>query len=197
MKIKVIILTIAILVTSQLIFCKNNEKGEKQMKVALIYSSKTGTTSEIATFMKKCIEKKGCTVDLITAGKQVNLKNYQAVIVGSSIYMGKWNKEASRFIEQNQNSLKSIPVAYFSVGMSFDKTDEKSLQQINQYLEKERKLVQPIMEGRFLGRMDFSKLNFFQRMISKMVGAKEEDKRDWKAIEAWTDSFLQKAEAKQ
>lgn len=44
----------------------------------------------------------------------------------------------------------------------------------------------PLSEGRFLGRLDYSKLNFFQRSICRIMKAKEGDRRDWKAISKWT-----------
>lgn len=166
-------------------------KGEKKMKIAIIYSSKTGSTLEIVQFMKTVLEKKNAIVEIKKASDSIQLKSYQAIMIGSPIYMGRWNKEATSFIEKNQAELKNMPIAYFSVGMSFDKKDAKSLEQIEKYLEKERSLVKPLSEGRFMGRMDFSKLNFFQRMISKMVGAKEEDKRNWKAIQLWSEEFLE------
>ncbi len=167
-------------------------KGEKTMKkyICIIYSSKTGSTAEIAEYMKNTIIEKDYQVDLKKVSDPIDLKQYQAIIIGSPIYMGQWNKDASTFIEQHQTDLKKMPLAYFSVGMSFDKKDKKSLDQIEKYLEKERSMVNPICEGRFLGRIDFSKLNFFQKLISKMVGAKEEDKRDWKAIKNWTEDYL-------
>lgn len=167
-------------------------KGDKKMnqKICVVYSSKTGSTAEIAIFIKNTLANHGIESDVKKASEQVNLNAYKAVIIGSPIYMGRWNKEASQFIEIHQNELKKIPVAYFAVGMSFDKTDAKNLETIKKYLEKERQMVKPISEGHFLGRMDFKKLSFFQRIVSKIVGAKEEDKRNWNAIKQWTESFI-------
>jgi menaquinone-dependent protoporphyrinogen oxidase len=33
--------------------------------------------------------------------------------------------------------------------------------------------------------MDFKRLSFLDRLIAKMVGAIEEDRRDWGAIKQW------------
>jgi menaquinone-dependent protoporphyrinogen oxidase len=40
----------------------------------------------------------------------------------------------------------------------------------------------------FEGKMDFSRLSFLDRFIAKMVGAVEEDNRDWERIHAWANT---------
>lgn len=38
--------------------------------------------------------------------------------------------------------------------------------------------------------MNFARLSFLDRLIARMVGAIEEDRRDWTAIKAWAEETL-------
>jgi menaquinone-dependent protoporphyrinogen oxidase len=161
------------------------ERELKMGKVLIVYSSKTGSTGEIAGFMKQEFEKNGVSVDLRRVKEVKNLVHYDKIVIGSPIYMGKWNTEATDFLKSNKAVLDKKKCYFFLVAMSAGDPDPKKSEQTEKYLEKERTIVKPRLEGRFAGRIDFKKLNLFHRMISKMVGAKEEDRRNWKAIAEW------------
>jgi menaquinone-dependent protoporphyrinogen oxidase len=46
-------------------------------------------------------------------------------------------------------------------------------------------LITPKDEVFFAGKIDFSKMTFLEKMMSKTVKAVEEDRRDWAAINNW------------
>jgi menaquinone-dependent protoporphyrinogen oxidase len=58
------------------------------------------------------------------------------------------------------------------------------------YLDKVRPLLRDHEEVYFQGNMDFSRLSFLDRMIAKMVKAKEADNRDWESIHSWVPEIL-------
>jgi menaquinone-dependent protoporphyrinogen IX oxidase len=58
-------------------------------------------------------------------------------------------------------------------------------------LEKERAMVAPVSEGRFSGKMDSGKLNFFFKMMMKMMKAKDADHRDWDKIREWVSEVAE------
>lgn len=162
---------------------------EKKMKILVLYSSQTGTTREIAEFMAQEIGKAGHQADVTHCSEAQNLKTYDAIIIGAPVYAGKWKAEAGTFVKNNADLLKVIPHAYFMVGTSFD--GKASPAEMRAILAKERELCPPVSEGRFMGRLDYSRLNVFQRMICKMMKAPEGDFRDWKAISEWTRETVQ------
>jgi len=163
-------------------------------KILIVVASKAGSTAEIAKFMSDELNKAGANSVVQTLDKVQSLAGYDAVIVGSPIYMGKWLSEARDFVENNQQILKKVPTAYFLSCLAL--TDPAKQKEVPNYLADQRKLVEPISEGRFAGKLDYSKLSFFNRMIIKMVGSKEGDYRDWKAIKQWTDDFYAKVNKK-
>lgn len=154
------------------------------MKILVLYSSQTGSTKEIAEFMVRELEKAGYSASLMLCSEPKNLEAYDAIIIGAPVYAGKWRSEASKFVKENAKLLNTKPHAFFMVGMSFD--GKASPAEMRAILAQERELCPPLSEGRFLGRLDYSKLNFFQRSICRIMKAKEGDRRDWKAISKWT-----------
>lgn len=165
----------------------NLPEAKLSKKILIVVASKAGSTAEIAKFMSDELNKAGANSIVQTPEKVQHLTGYDAVIIGSPIYMGKWLSEARDFVENNQQILKKIPTAYFLSCLAL--TDPAKLKEVPTYLANQRELVEPIMEGRFAGKMDYSKLSLFNRMMAKMVGTKEGDYRDWKAIKEWTLDF--------
>jgi menaquinone-dependent protoporphyrinogen oxidase len=119
-----------------------------------------------------------------------SLTGYQAVIMGSAIRMGNWLPEAVDFVKANQSALNAMPVALFTVHMLNTGEDETSRNARLAYLNSVRPLLNNAEETYFLGKMDFSRLSFMDRFISKMVKAVESDQRDWEKIRQWSKTIL-------
>jgi menaquinone-dependent protoporphyrinogen oxidase len=58
------------------------------------------------------------------------------------------------------------------------------------YLNNVRPLLTNAPEVYFSGKMDFSRISFLDRLISKMVKAVESDQRDWDKIKQWAQTIL-------
>ncbi len=182
-KMKRFIITLLCL-TLGVTLCAIKPTKEKTMKILVLYSSQTGTTQEIAKFMAQELVKAGHQADLMQVDKAKNLNAYDAMIIGAPVYIGKWKADAQTFVKDHANILKEIPHAYFMVGTSFN--GKASPAEMRAILAKVREISPPVSEGKFMGRLDYSRLNFFQRTISRLVKAPEGDFRDWDAIRKWT-----------
>jgi menaquinone-dependent protoporphyrinogen oxidase len=61
---------------------------------------------------------------------------------------------------------------------------------VDAYLDPLRAEVTPVASGLFAGRLDYSRLGFFTRLVAKhMANAPEGDYRDWPAIERWAEEI--------
>lgn len=80
-------------------------------------------------------------------------------------------------------------MAYFQVSGFLKEDTPERRQEAATYLDPVRAPVTPVSEGLFAGKMDYSKLSFFDRTIAKMVGSVEGDWRDWNAIRAWAEGL--------
>ncbi len=69
-------------------------------RVLVAYASKRGGTQEIAEAIAKRLAKRGAAVDIVEAGRAHHLAEYDAIIVGSSLYGGHWRKSAIRALRR-------------------------------------------------------------------------------------------------
>jgi menaquinone-dependent protoporphyrinogen IX oxidase len=51
-------------------------------------------------------------------------------------------------------------------------------------------LLTPQSEAFFTGKMDTGNLTFMDRLIAKMVKAKDADLRDWQSIQTWAGQIV-------
>ncbi len=155
----------------------------------IAYASKCGSTAEIADAIGKTLSDKGFTVDVLPVKKVTNLEGYDAVLAGSAIRVGAWLPEAMDFLKQNQAALAQLPNAIFTVhGLNWENTSASDALRKN-YTTSVKQLITPKDEVFFAGKIDFSKMTFLEKMMSKTVKAVEEDRRDWTAIKGWAEEI--------
>lgn len=154
-------------------------------KILIAYASKSGTTVEVAEAMGKALCEQGVAVDVQPVNSVKSLDGYRAIVVGSGVRTGSWLKEANEFVQQYAAQMNSLPTAIFTVHLQNLDDSEASQAGRAAYVAPVLGIIQPIEQGFFAGRMDFSKLSFFEKTISKAMKAKEEDRRDWGKINAW------------
>jgi menaquinone-dependent protoporphyrinogen oxidase len=142
----------------------------------------------VAQTIGKGLADKGVSVDVLPVRAVKSLDGYRAVIIGSGIRMGNWLPEAVEFVKANQVKLGQLPVAFFTVHLLNLADDAESKAKRELYTAPVRQLVTPKTEAFFAGRMDFTKLSFFEAFVSKMIKAQEQDLRDWNKIRAWAES---------
>ena len=157
------------------------------MTVLVAYASKHGSTRGIAEaiggrFLDRRVEA------VVRPIRDVDgLESYEAIVIGSAVYLGAWMKEAVAFSERHAGTLSGVPVWLFSSGpLGEDVEDEEP--QPRQLPELEAALS-PRDHQVFFGALDRSKLGFAERMIVKAVKAPDGDYRDWDAIAAWADEI--------
>ena len=176
--------------------CGLNKNGAGGHKMLIAYASKFGTTSEVAEAIGEILCREGNTVEVKWVKTVKDLRNYDAVIIGSAIQYDKWMSEATEFVKANQIILNRMPVAYFFTCLVLSKHTAKAEHKAKAYSEKLFSLVphvKPVSVGRFAGVLDYSKMSFFSRQIFKItlsiMGVQEGDYRDWDAIRSWAKSM--------
>lgn len=82
------------------------------MKTLIAYATKHGTTKKCASMLAKRLTGDVDLYDL-KAGGSLDLAQYEKVIIGGSIYVGKTQKEVSGFCSQNLEVLKGKKLGLF------------------------------------------------------------------------------------
>src|SRR5689334_14503374 len=85
-------------------------------RVLVAFASKYGSTADIAEIICQTLREAGFDTDVLPADQTGLVSEYDAVVLGSAVYMGQWRKEAVTFLEANERSLSRIPVWFFSSG---------------------------------------------------------------------------------
>lgn len=161
-------------------------------RILVAYATRYGSTAGIAEAIGDELRKAGDEVDVRPVTEVDDLSPYRAVIIGSPIYMGKWLPESQVFIERHQQHLRSMPVAYFTMGLTIKEGDPEILRKAEASMDQVRMLVKPVDIALFAGRLESSSLSFTDRTIVKLIRAKTGDFRNWEAVRAWAEAVRPK-----
>jgi len=160
-------------------------------RVLVIYASRTGTTAEVAAEIGKAWAARGWAVDVRPAKDDPPLADYQAVVIGSAIRMGRWLTEAVDYVRRHASALGRLPVAVFTVHALNTGDDPPSRAYREAYLDELRPLRQPRVEAFFPGQIAPARLCLFERLTLRVdQSARPKDLRDWGKIQGWAHTSL-------
>lgn len=145
-------------------------------RLLIVYASKTGTTKDIAngfaaTFRSSCdiydcrervIKYSDLTQRSIDM-KDIKVKDYEIVLLGSAMYIGKPMKEFTHFCKLHQNELQMKKLILYTCGVGTQEEDQKYLW---------NSLPEPIVKSARLylhlgGEIREEKMGRFSRMAMK------------------------------
>ena len=157
------------------------------MRLLVAYGSKHGSTEAVARAIASTLSRSGNAVEVHSAETVDDVGDYDAVVLGGAIYMGRLHRSARRFLELHRDAIAEVPLAVFAMGpQSLDKEAE-SRAQLQHALDRAR--VAPDTVAIFGGVIDPTQLHFPFNHLP------ETDQRDWKAIEEWALEFAAIVEA--
>ncbi len=140
--------------------------------VLVAYATKHGSTREVAETVAEELHAELCEL-----GDANCLDGYRAVVIGAPLYMGRWHRDAHRFLKRHGAEL---PFAVFALGPLHDTEEEirASRKQLDKALARYPEL-RPVSVAVFGGVVDPATLRFpFNHMPAG-------DARNWDAIRAW------------
>jgi menaquinone-dependent protoporphyrinogen oxidase len=154
------------------------------MTVLVTAASKHGATLEIAEAIACVLAEQNVSAELVPIDEVSDLGRYDAVVLGSAVYMGKWLEPARTFIERYGSDLAERKTWLFSSGPIVgdppqpDPADEAAGQRaLESAHAREHRL--------FAGKLDKSKLGFLEKTAVRAAHASEGDFRDWDEIDRW------------
>lgn len=159
--------------------------------VLVAYATKYGSTAEIGEKIGQVLRQAGLDADVLPVNHVSDPAPYRAVVLGSAFYVGRWRKEATKFLKANEQALTERPVWLFSSGP----TGEGNAMELAagwhfpRGLQRIADRIKPRDIAIFHGAMELEKLNFFEKWIIKKVKAPVGDFRDWDAITSWATAI--------
>ncbi|HEU4449913.1 MAG TPA: flavodoxin domain-containing protein [Gaiellaceae bacterium] len=164
------------------------------MTLLVTAASKHGATLEIAEAIARVLAEQGVSAELVPIDEVSNLGRYDAVVLGSAVYMGKWLEPARTFIERHGNALAERKTWLFSSGPIVgdpprpDPADEAAGQRaLESAHAREHRL--------FAGKLDKSKLGLLEKTAVRAAHASEGDFRDWGEINRWAAEIAAQVKA--
>ena len=176
-------------------------------KSLIIYGTRTGATANTSEVIAEELRKEGLSVKVVDAKKEKvkDISEYDLVVVGSGVQIGKWTGESDDFLKKHQKELASKKLALFvSCGAATPLSEgEQKTKEIDNGKQKylEEKAAQynltPVALGYFGGCYDFEKMSwFFKKTLGSLkpkleaAGYKPKedgvyDLRDLEGIRAW------------
>ncbi|MEW6635790.1 MAG: flavodoxin domain-containing protein [Actinomycetota bacterium] len=155
------------------------------MRVLVAAASRHGATAQIAGEIGVALRDGaggGIVVDVLPAEEVSSLEGYDAVVLGSAVYAGRWLESARKLAERHAETLSRRPTWLFSSGPVGDplKPEEDPVD-VAEILK-----ATGAREHRvFPGRLDRRELGFAEKAIVLALRAPEGDFRDWEAVRAW------------
>jgi len=176
--------------------------------VLIVFTSRFGSTDEIAHEIADELESKHNihtqVLNLQDGIKVPLLVNFDGVIVGSGIKMGRWTKESYNFLKKNQTTLNNKVLGVF-VSSGEAANPKNHVEARNKYLKRilDRTGIKADMMEAFGGVFDFSSsssYSFLEKKIVRRLARSIEggiivdddrmnDFRDWDNIRKWASEF--------
>lgn len=168
------------------------------MRVLVAYASDHGATAGIAERIAERLRADGLDVELAEASAARDPASFDACVIGSAVYIGRWRKAALAFVNGHRDSLAMRPVWLFSSGPLGDEPlDEQGRDRLETAVpEVAPELVQAVGAREhkvFFGALNPDDLPLIPRLMRLLPAGRrllaEGDFRDWPEIDAWADSI--------
>jgi menaquinone-dependent protoporphyrinogen oxidase len=165
------------------------------MRVLVTYATRAGSTREIAETIAGVLNEAGAITSLRPVSEVSDVRDYDAVVIGSAVRMGKLLPEAVKFVRRFQADLALKPTAHFVVCSTLHVDTPENREIVQGYEMALREYNAPVSIGLFAGRVERAKVEqpwrFLLRHVQSapMTGG---DWRDWDAIRAWAGALAEK-----
>jgi menaquinone-dependent protoporphyrinogen oxidase len=154
------------------------------MRILVSTASRHGSTTEVAGRIAETLRAglgAGTVVEELPAAEAVDPASYDAVVLGSAVYLGRWLDDA-RKVAQRIAARPPRPVWLFSVGPIGDppKPDEDPAE-----IADIVRATHARTHRLFAGRLDRHRLGFGEKAVVMALHVADGDFRDLNTINAW------------
>ena len=158
--------------------------------VLVAYASKRGSTAEIAEAISDKLRESGLGVECMPADQVSTLEAYDAVVLGSAVYIKHWRGDARRFLRRHADELSRRPFWVFSsgpVGEAGGAVDPAWVEPTRIVARLEH--LGGREHGVFGGRLPIDPKNPFEHSLVERMPRQYRDCRNWGEIRTWASGI--------
>jgi menaquinone-dependent protoporphyrinogen oxidase len=156
------------------------------MKVLVAVASRHGSTREIGDAVAEVLRNAGFHVDVADPDDVETVEPYQAVILGSSVYVGRWAASARALVDRCASGLGQRAVWLFSSGpVGTPLAPDSDPEEVPGILSR----VHARGHRTFPGRLDNGGLGLAERAAVALLQAEQGDFRVWPDVGDWARSI--------
>jgi menaquinone-dependent protoporphyrinogen oxidase len=159
--------------------------------VFVAYSTRCGSTAEVAQVIGASMRKSGLSVDVVPMSKVDSIPRMTAVILGAPLYMGRFPKEFHSFLGRHRGALEILKPWCFVLGPTrtnpgdFEAARHQAVRQLSHY-----DWFCPADVHVFGGKWNPKTLPFPFSLVMRLPGlplakVPAGDVRDWTEIDGW------------
>ena len=173
-------------------------------RLLIVYGSEEGQTAKITNHMADFFRSRHHEVDTIygrEAPATLSMAEYDGVIIGASIHMGRHQKYMVEFARRNSDALSSALSAFFTVCLTAKSDAPADRAQVEEYIENYIESTQwrPDQLAVFAGAVLYSRYGLVKRFIMKRINKQsggdtdtshDYEYTDWESVDDFAETFL-------
>ena len=156
------------------------------MRVLVTTASKHGATAEIGARIGSVLHERGHDVEVLCPLDVRDVEAFDVVVLGSAVYAGHWQADATVLAEREASALRHRPVWLFSSGPV---GDPPKPEEVPADVAKVVAATGAFEHHVFAGRIQKEALSLPERAVVKALRVPEGDDRDWNEIERWATAI--------
>ena len=162
------------------------------MKVLVAVASRHGSTREIGDAVAEVLRTAGFEVDVQDPDDVESVEPYDAVVLGSSVYVGRWAASARALVDRCAWALSKRPVWLFSSGpVGTPLAPAADAEELSGIMTR----IRARGHRTFPGRLDTGGLGLAERAAVALLQAEQGDFREWRDIADWASAIASELHA--
>ncbi|KAB1198707.1 MULTISPECIES: flavodoxin domain-containing protein [Haloferax] len=173
------------------------------VSILVVYGSREGQTAKISERIVEVFDGRGhdataVAVEDITP--ETSGETFDAILVGSSIHLGKHAKDIYEFVRENRDVLEARPNGFFQVSLSSANPNEEVQAEAAAYIDEfvEGTEWHPDRIAKFGGALRYSEYGFLTRFMMKRIAkdatgdtdtSRDYEYTDWDEVESFAADF--------
>ncbi|EFW91540.1 flavodoxin/nitric oxide synthase [Haladaptatus paucihalophilus DX253] len=172
-------------------------------RVLVLYGSTEGQAATVAERVAEVLETSGhdpAVVHIRHRPESFDLMDYDAVVVGASVHMGKHQKYVTRYVKKHADELNRLPSAFFSVSLAAAEGSEEGWEHAREYVAEFLSETgwNPDETAVVPGALKYSQYGTLKRFVMKQIAkrmggdtdtAHDYEYTDWNEVEGFTADF--------